>query len=208
MPACRLLTGIWMTDLQLPEDGALRLGPVTLPAGQRRALTRPADPRIRVMDARPGDPVVWLTRRPVRKPGKVWWELSRACAGMGLVPFLADTMRSEPRRPWDAGLGDFCDPEDVTLIDDLDPAGILRQRWDWQLPAVADHEPEDWYQEDWQIFEAQAAPFSREFPGLAPAVSQPLEPGLVQERLSMLRPRRIGLVVADRPVTCCRRWAG
>lgn len=41
---------------------------------------------------------------------------------------LAASLRRERRRPWDSG--EFCDPEDVTRIDQLDPASILRQRWD------------------------------------------------------------------------------
>jgi hypothetical protein len=56
-----------MTADQLPADGELRLGPVTLPAGQRLFTFAP-------------EPVVWATNQPVPEPGRLWSQLS------GLLP--------------------------------------------------------------------------------------------------------------------------
>jgi hypothetical protein len=186
--------------MELPEDGALRLGLVRLPAGQRRALNRPADKRIQVLPPRADTPVAWLTDEPVSDPGRVWSELSEATAGTALVPFLAVAMRDRRgkwARPWDSG--EFCDPEDVALIDGLDPAEILRWRWGYQLPVSQPPvSAED--DEEIQLAKAETAPFAMEFPGLAPAIDEPLDPARLAEALGTLhRPLRIGLAPAARP---------
>jgi hypothetical protein len=188
-----------MAAAQLPEDGELRLGPVLLPAGRRRALNHTADPRIRPLASRPADPTAWVTSEPVPEPGTVWRELSRACAGTGLVPFLAAaTIPGEPDRPWDSG--DFDDPVDVSPIDGLDAADILRQHWVRHVPVAGDYATRGWYEEEREAFEALVAPFSDAFPGLAPACEQPLPAARLDEALTWRRePARIGLVPAARP---------
>jgi hypothetical protein len=136
-------------------------------------------------------PVAWLTCEPVPQPGRLWWELARSCEGSGLVPFLAASARWDWRRPWFAGK-DFSDPQDVSGIDDLDPADILRKLWDEEIAAWhgnAEEADDVRGERDQQI-----GPFSPAFPGLAPAVDQLLEPAQVGEALDQLRwPRRIGL---------------
>jgi hypothetical protein len=184
-----------MSTAGLPADGELRLGSVTLPAGRRRALTWPTGVRAD-NSIRPASPVAWLTDTPVPDPGRVWAALSAASARTGLVPFLAASLRGEGRRPWDSG--EFCDPEDVARIDQLDPASILRQGWDERTHEVGVAEADE-AEEDRQSFEAEVAPFSRQFPGLAPASAEPPDPGRRQDALNALRPSRIGLAVAGRP---------
>jgi hypothetical protein len=61
----------------LPEDGELRLGPVSLPTGRR--IVVPGDP---------GEPVVWATTQAVPDAGRTWQTLSDAQARAGLVPVL------------------------------------------------------------------------------------------------------------------------
>ena len=67
-----------MTVSGLPEDGELRLGPLTLPAGKRIKGAHGS-----------GDPVAWVTLQPVPDPGKVWAALSAARRETGASHALA-----------------------------------------------------------------------------------------------------------------------
>ena len=177
----------------LPEDGQLRLGPVTLPAGKR----------IRAAGGS-GEPVAWVTLEPVPDPGRVWAALSAARRETGLVPILMSGMggdAGDTRRPWDNG--EFDAPADVTRLAGMDAASVLRERWE---SVACEGDDEDWEEEDWEEEEeedeqivAMRAPFSRQFPGLAPAEGTSLSQDVIGNALASLRPARLGLVPASRP---------
>jgi hypothetical protein len=184
-----------MTVASLPEDGELRLGPVTLPAGERRSLNRPADMRLRVDDSIARiPPVAWVTTVTVPDPGTVWLALSEASRDTGLVPFLAASTHWDNRRPWDSG--EFQVPDDLSELDRLDAASFLKRRWDGKT-RLSSQEAADGVTR--ARTEAEIAPFSWHFPGLAPATDEPLDPAGLQEVLGSLPPARIGLAAASRP---------
>ncbi len=163
----------------LPDEGDLRLGPVTLPADRRIYAGRG-----------PGVPVAWVTREAVADAGRVWAVLSGLRPGTGLVPFLLGGLLSDPARPWDTG--EFSLPVDPAGADDLDAEQVLAQMWDGQMPTG---EPGDEDDEDWQ---AMRAPFSRQLPGLAPPEHTLLSPQQLTQALGGLPAARIGLVPAAR----------
>ena len=177
-----------MTGAAVPEDGELQVGSVRVPAGRR----------IRARDGF-GEPVAWVTNDPVPNAGRVWAALSQAHAQSGLVPFLAASMDLDPARPWDSE--EFRDPDDVTELDHLDAAAVLRELWDDQtLEAGSDDEDEYFDEDSAESLAESLAPFSpRRFPGLAPAEDHPLSADRLDQVLGALRPYRIGLVPADRP---------
>src|SRR6266516_1790595 len=77
----------------LPEEGELRLGPVTLPAGERiYASLWLDDPAGTIQDV----PVAWATIQKVPEPGRVWATLSGAHRQTGLVAFCWQA-RTRPR---------------------------------------------------------------------------------------------------------------
>ena len=107
---------------QLPEEGPVQLGPVTLPPG------RP------IMGAVPGEPVGWATVDPVPGSGRVWAALSELHPQTGLVPVLLGSclrvgsmfpsdrrgLPDDALRPWDNG--EFGEPEDPRGADGVDVA--------------------------------------------------------------------------------------
>ncbi len=78
-------------------------------------------------------PVAWVTIASVPDPGAVWGELSDASLSTGLVPFIARPLRDESHRPWDDGTHRpddyFSPPADLAVVDQIDPAVLLRSRW-------------------------------------------------------------------------------
>ncbi|MGD0702340.1 MAG: DUF4253 domain-containing protein [Trebonia sp.] len=176
-----------MAMSDLPEDGDLRLGPVTLPAGRRIRAARGS-----------GGPVAWATLQPIPDPGSVWAALSAARQETGLVPILLSGLGGDPqdtRRPWDNG--EFDAPADVTQLERLDAARVLREMWDG---AACEGDDEDWEEdEEDEEMVAMRAPFSRQFPGLAPDEDTSLSRDGIQDVLTSLRPARLGLVPASRP---------
>src|SRR5215469_15563139 len=99
---------------ELPEDGELRLGGISLPEGRRV-----------VAGFGSGGPVAWVTTAKVPDAARIWAALSDAHAETGLVPFLASPLdRSFPERPWDEG--EFEDPADISSLDDMDVAEFLK----------------------------------------------------------------------------------
>jgi hypothetical protein len=121
-------------------------------------------------------------------------------AQTGLVPFIARTLYSDPHRPWGDGgnrpSGDLGHPVDLAAASRIDVASALRANWDQR----AEFPPEDEEEDGWRQREhaRMIAPFFAGFPGLAPACTQPLDPGQVRDAISGLPPSRIGLAVADR----------
>jgi hypothetical protein len=181
-----------MPAARLPEDGELGIGPVRLPEGRRTLGYRPGD--------RFGPPVAWVTITPVPDPGGVWAGLVEASSQIGLVPFIAWD-EGEPRRLWDDGIHPsdhyFDYPADLAAADQIDPAAVLRTRWAEQARVPTEQEePDPWWRE-WA--RAQIAPFSDDFPGLAPACAEPLDVAQQHAAISVLPPGRIGLAGADRP---------
>jgi len=150
---------------------------------------------------------------PVPRPGWVWAALSELHPQTGLVPILldglpGDTLRLDsqglaglPRdrlRPWDSG--EFYLPEDPREADGLDVGALLENLWRGSV----------WADEDDPEAMEQWAPFTLEWPGLAPPGSTPLTPAERQRALDVVLPRirlansstpdaRIGLVAAARP---------
>jgi hypothetical protein len=179
-----------MTTADVPTDGGLRIGAIQLPAGRR----------IRSDDGL-GEPVAWATSDPVPDAGRVWAALSEVHAQSGLVPFLLSGIGGDPERPWDTQ--EFRDPDDLTGLDHLDAAEVLREDWLHQTTEYDDYDEEDegYQDEDFAKSIAQdVAPFSRrQFPGLAQAEDHRLSAGQFDRVLAGLGPARLGLVPAARP---------
>jgi len=179
-----------MTAADVPEDGELRVGSLLLPAGRRISAGQGS-----------GEPVAWATIEPVPDAGRVWAALSEAHAQSGLVPFLLSGIAGGTERPWDTQ--EFRDPDDVTKLDHLDPAALLRERWQQQTTEYDDYDEEDEGYEDEEFARSiaeEVAPFSRrQFPGLAQREDRQLDAGQLDRALSGLGPARVALVPAGRP---------
>jgi Domain of unknown function (DUF4253) len=157
----------------LPQDGELRLGQVSLPVGQRIGSFGDV-----------GEDVIWATTQAVPDAGRTWLALSDAHMRTGLVPVLLS--------PTEEFQGFFEDPPSTAELDRVDTAGLLHMMWDDKLP------PDD-AQDDGPRLVQQRAPFSRDFPGLASREDTPLSPDRLDAALSSLPPARIGLIPAPRP---------
>jgi hypothetical protein len=175
-----------MDTTPLPDDGALRLGTVDLPAGKRI-----------VAHYGSGGPVAWATVEPVPDPGRVWMALSEISAQTGLVPFLLAGLDATTRRPWDEQ--EFSDPVDVSPLADMDAAELLEELWRGETEEEYGDEFDDEDESEDEEFAAMIAPFSHEFPGLAPDGDQPLSAQEVEQAIGSLPPARIGLAGASRP---------
>jgi hypothetical protein len=177
----------------IPPDGEVQLESVRLPAGRR------VYPHSQRGGSTP--PIAWLTTAAVDEPGAVWSALSAISGQTGLIPFLAGARKRWSARSWYIGGFplDQTYPQDVSPAADLDVAAILKGRWDSQtqpeLGDDSDEEDEERFRE-WR--DARIAPYTRMFPGLAPASSEPADPEQVRHALGALPPARIGLAAADR----------
>jgi hypothetical protein len=183
---------------RLPGEGPARLGPVTLPAGT-------------LIGGHLGrDHVAWATADPVPGSGRVWAALSELHSQTGLVPVQLDGLGGDARRPWDDG--DFIEPVDPREADGLDAGAVLR--FDWRAWV-----PHPRYDDAEQM--QRRAPFTLEWPGLAPPERTPLTAAERQHALDVLLPQvrrasgatpqaRIGLVAAARPadVLLVIGWGG
>lgn len=161
---------------RLPMDGELRIGPVTLPAGQR------------VTPLGAHEPVAWITGEPVLDIPRAWAMLSDAREQTGLVPVSVIGKNAREIRPWEAG--ELYPPPPISDLDDLDPAAILAACWDSTIP--------DEEEDDAEAAEDRA-PFSRRFPGLAPRQDQELPATERGRAIGSLRPAYLALVPASRP---------
>jgi Domain of unknown function (DUF4253) len=168
-----------MATGSVPEDGVLQLGAITLPAGKRVHAGWQAPV-----------PVAWATSEAVPQPGRVWAALSAARQQTGLVPFLLGHLLGEPERPWDTE--EFEPPVDPGVLDQMDAAEVLADRWDGEMPSDEElEEDEEWAE--------MIAPFDAQFPGPAPPEHTTLSPDRLDEVLGSLPAARIGLAPAARP---------
>ena len=116
-----------MTTADVPADGELQIGAIRLPAGRRIHAGHGS-----------GGPVAWATTEPVPDAGRAWAALSEAHAQSGLVPVLLAGIGGDPERPWDRQ--EFRDPDDLTELDHLDAAALLREDWRQQ---TTEYEPQE-----------------------------------------------------------------
>ena len=163
----------------LPADGEASVAGVRLPAGKRTGPGGKSrcSPR----------PALWVTGEFADAAG-AWLALRERLGGTGLVPLLLSGLRGQSDRPWESGeLG----PPASGALAGLEVPALLRDGWDMHVP-----DPEEDEQETAELL----APFSRSFPGLAPAASGLASlAGLEEAVASLTEPMRIGLVVASRP---------
>ena len=179
----------------LPDEGPARLGPVTLPPGKLITGWHGSDHH-----------VAWATVDPVPDSGQVWAALSELHPQTGLVPIVLDGLLGglphdglpeDALRPWDSG--EFIPPEDPRGADSVDVGAVLHDMWRSWMPL-----PDE---DDLELVEMRA-PFTREWPGLAPREHTLLTAAQRRHALDVVLPRvrqsattvaRIGLVAADRP---------
>jgi hypothetical protein len=137
-----------------------------------------------------GEPVAWMTRAPVAQPGPTWSALSALHGQTGLVPILAP------------GRGDYLeaacqDTAAVAEVDRVDAAAMLEHLWAGGFPEPWQAEGED---REWA--DEMAAPFTGQFPGLAPAVQTTLARDVLAAALGSFPASRIALVPAGPPGGC------
>jgi len=163
----------------LPADGAAAVAGVRLPVGKRIGPGGKS--------RRSPQPALWVTGEFGDAAG-AWLALRGRLGGTGLVPLLLSGLRGQPDRPWDSGeLG----PPAFGALAGLEAPVLLRDGWDMHVPDA---------EEDEEQTAALLAPFSRSFPGMAPAASVLASPARLDEAVaSLTEPMRIGLVVASRP---------
>jgi hypothetical protein len=166
-----------MATGSLPEDGPARIGAVVLPPGRRI-----------VPWEGPGEPVAWVTAQPVPDAGLAWSALSDTRQQTGLVPVLLTG------REQDADFY-FCEPADIADLDHLDAADVLATLWDRSMPL--DEDEDDFWEGDHAV-SAMRVPFSRQFPGLAPAEDGRLSMAQLHGTLRSLPPAPIALVPVGR----------
>ncbi len=168
-------------SIPVPDEGGLHIGTVRLPAC-----------RLLWSDHATGEPVAWITRAPVPEPGSAWSALSALHGETGLVPVL------EPAG-WGDNLEAACgeDRTGATDVDRVDAAAMLEHRWIDCQPMTPQTDP-GWMEErEWM--DDMTAPFTSQFPGLAPPGGAPLPPDVLETGLRSVPACRIALVRADRP---------
>lgn len=170
-----------MPAVSLPEDGEWRLGSVLLSGRRVRAYKGT------------GEPVAWITDELVPNAGRVWRVLSEMATETGLQPVL----HVAPRRPpegWQPA-DDFGRPGDVDQIGRLNAEDILMREWAGR--AVNEEVPEGLAPrfDPAELY----APFSRQFPGLAPRTEEGLATTEVLRVLDALPAARVCLIAVGRP---------
>jgi hypothetical protein len=166
---------------ELPEDGTAMIGYVPLPPG-RRVYTMEEEKL-----------VAWVTDEPWDDAGRAWMALSDAHADSGLVPVLLRAAPhgpgGEPRvvtEPTGEDFG-FVWQADVSLLSGMTARDVLARQWDTSETLWDEH------------LAARAAPFGRQFPGLAPAGDARLPAEALHQAVLPKQPVHLGLVAASRP---------
>jgi Domain of unknown function (DUF4253) len=165
-----------MAAARLPKDGELRIGAVVLPVGER------------VYARDRTDPVAWVTGQPVLDIPRAWAMLTDAHEQTGLVPVLIVSKDSQTARPWNGG--ELLRPPGIAGLDLLDATAVLTKMWDDSLPSAEEYDEQD---------AADRAPFSRQFPGLAPRQDQELSTTARGRAIASLPASYLALVPASRP---------
>lgn len=189
-----------MSDL--PGDGPLRLGDVTLPSGRQRFGWDRQD-----------DPLIWTTDDVVPEPGPLWQAADGAARELGLTVVILDDLGggAEEGRPWKSnemgppGLGD---------VGDHDAWAVFKQRWNMQVPIYSlppqDRPRLDMFErfppppdleedpEETAYFLEQVSPWGIQFPGLALAERQSISNDVITSTVLGSPPGRIGLVATGR----------
>jgi hypothetical protein len=127
--------------------------------------------------------------------GRVWAALSGLHPWTGLVPIQVDGRPGKVRDPLNLSW-----PEDPREADGLDAGALLEEWWQDGRPD----EPDPGWAE-------MRAPFTGDFPGLAPAEHTPMSPAGREHALDAItQEARIGLVAAGRPadVLAVIGWGG
>jgi Domain of unknown function (DUF4253) len=157
---------------RLPDEGPVRLGPVTLPAG-------------RLIEGYPElDHVAWVTEDPVPDAGRVWAALAGLHPRTGLVPIQVDGHPGRVRDPLN-----LSQTENPRGADGLDVGALIEEMWQDGRPDEPDL---GWIE--------TRSPFIGDFPGLAPPEHAPLTPAERERALDLVtQEARIGLVAAERP---------
>jgi hypothetical protein len=162
----------------LPGDGEAVISGVRLPAGKRIAPAR--------RFLRPAPAALWATGEFDGAVG-AWVALHERLRGSGLVPLLLSDLSGGPGRPWESG---ELRPPDPDALAGLDVRTLLPELWAEHVPDPVEGEA---------YLAEVLGPFSRPFPGLAPASSARAGADQLTAAIeSFDGPVRIGLVVAQR----------
>jgi hypothetical protein len=142
---------------------------------------------VRLPPGRRLGPALWATGEFAGARG-AWRALRDGLRDSGLVPLLLRDLPGQPGRPWESG---ELRPLGPAALAGLDVRTLLPELWDMHVPDPA---------EDDDYIAEVLDPYSRVFPGLAPASRGQAGAGERDEVVDSLDgPLRIGLVVADRP---------
>ena len=132
-------------------------------------------------------PALWATGA-FGEAKNAWLTLQAGLRGSGLMPLLLSDLHGGPGRPWESG--ELRRPGPAAPVD-LDAGTLLPELWGEVVPDPV--EDDDYTAE-------VLDPYSRAFPGLAPASSVQADAGALGAAVdSFDGPLRIGLVVARRP---------
>jgi hypothetical protein len=132
-------------------------------------------------------PALWATGA-IDDAKSAWLALRAGLRGRGLVPLLLSDLQGGPGRPWESG--ELRQPGPDAPVD-RDVRTLLPELWDEVVPDPVEDD----------AYTAEVLdPYSRVFPGLAPASSGQADTGALGAAVdSFDGPLRIGLAVARRP---------
>lgn len=136
-------------------------------------------------------PALWVSDGPAT--ADLWRTLRTGQQRTSLCPLLLDSLRNEPRRPWDDG---ELWPDSMTSPDSHDPSVLLAQWWD----AYTDTD-DDILSPVERL--GVTFPYGRRWPGLADGKRLPADPDehadrRVEQLLQSQPGLRLGLVAATR----------
>jgi hypothetical protein len=177
-------------DSLLPVDGPARIGDVSLPTGQRiygMGMGQPTFYNEEAYDpVRYDAPVAWVTSDPMTEVADAWLALSLARPHTGLTPILLSRAWNEDDVISGEAFGLY-GPEDITLLDAIDPRAVLADGWN-----LDEHDELDPYAESLR------APFTARFPGLAPPQQSRLSAAVLRHAVTGEQPIFLGLVAVNR----------